>query len=582
MAFYLSPLVAVREVDLSTTIPAVATSIGVSVLRDTYRGPEKKQTFITSEQELIDVFGKPTNTANCYRDVLSAAGYLKYGNKLYCTRTLSPTATFAGTRLTSAGEGLAYSSAYQLSDLASEDPDDFALDIAVNDPSQPMWLIASSRGSWGNNIRVATCTKADYDQIQLGNTPSSWTTAITATDSTYTVFGDVDVSMEDSKDFLVVVEEMEQGEDVWTQQEFFLVSTKETAVDDQGVSKYVETVINQQSKYIRVVLHNDQVNENWTTSTDAYVQFSGGVTGEGAGSAEDIEAYNLYQNPEEIDVNILIDSAKPLAVKRQMITICESRKDCMAVLDCDYSLVVNNSGNETTDLRNWRRGTGSYITDNLNENTSYAAVYGNWIEVYDLYNRKYRWIPVSGHVAGIYARTDDVRDPWWAPAGLNRAILTNVRRLAWNPSLGDRDILYKNGINPIVAFAGQGKVIWGQKTLLDKSSAFNRINVRRLYITLEKAIATAAKYFVFEPNDSISRTQLTNMIVPFLRDVKARRGIYEFKVICDETNNTPERIDRNELWCDILIKPTRTAEFIILTFAALRTGMSFSEAAAAV
>ena len=201
------------------------------------------------------------------------------------------------------------------------------------------------------------------------------------------------------------------------------------------------------------------------------------------------------------------------------------------------------------------------------------------MEVYDKYNRKYRWIPSSGYVAGIYAKTDDVADPWWAPAGLNRAIITSVRRLAWNPKQGHRDLLYKNGINPIVSFAGQGKVIWGQKTMLDKPSSFNRVNVRRLFIVLEKAISTAAKYFLFEPNDEISRKQLTNMINPFLRDVKARRGVYDYRVICDDTNNTPERIDRNEQWCTILIKATRTAEFIVLNFVSTKTGASFDEVA---
>jgi phage tail sheath protein FI len=142
--------------------------------------------------------------------------------------------------------------------------------------------------------------------------------------------------------------------------------------------------------------------------------------------------------------------------------------------------------------------------------------------------------------------------------------------------------LYKNGINPIVSFAGQGKVIWGQKTMLDKSSAFNRVNVRRLFIVLEKAISTASKYFLFEPNDEITRAQLKSMVEPFLRDVKARRGVYDFRVICDETNNTPERIDRNELWATILIKPTRVAEFIVLQFVALKTGASFEESAAQV
>lgn len=213
-------------------------------------------------------------------------------------------------------------------------------------------------------------------------------------------------------------------------------------------------------------------------------------------------------------------------------------------------------------------------------NTSYVAAYGNWLEVFDKYNATYRWIPVSGHAAGVFARTDNATDPWFAPAGFNRADLSNVRKLAWNPTLGNRDTLYMNGINPVVSFAGQGKVIWGQKTMLDKSSAFNRINVRRLFMILEKAISTAVKYFLFEPNDDLTRLLLVNMTDPFLRDVKARRGVYDYLIVCDETNNTPERIDRNELWADFYIKPTRAAEFIVLNFIATKTGASFTEIAA--
>jgi phage tail sheath protein FI len=284
-------------------------------------------------------------------------------------------------------------------------------------------------------------------------------------------------------------------------------------------------------------------------------------------------ALDLYANAEEIDVNIFIDSNKSTTVKAYIVSICEDRKDSIAVLDCLSTDVINNIGTEAEDLRAYRK-------DTLNENTSYAALYSNWLDVYDKWNGKYRWIPASGFVAGIYANTDDVADPWFAPAGLNRALLGNVRRLAWNPTKGERDVLYKNGINPIVSFAGQGKVVWGQKTLLDKESAFNRINVRRLFIVLEKAISTAAKYFLFEPNDDLTRMMLVNMIDPFLRDVRSRRGIYDYMVVCDTTNNTAERIDRNELWCDIYIKPTRAAEFIVLNFIATKTGASFTEIAA--
>ena len=217
--------------------------------------------------------------------------------------------------------------------------------------------------------------------------------------------------------------------------------------------------------------------------------------------------------------------------------------------------------------------------NNIMDDNPTAENIARWI--YDKWAGRYRWIPMSGHAAGIYANTDDVSDPWFAPAGLNRGLITNIRKLAFNPNQASRDIMYKNGINPIVSFSGQGKVVWGQKTMLDKNSAFNRVNVRRLFIILEKAISTAVKYFLFEPNDTFTRLQLINMIEPFLRDVRSRRGIYDFLVLCDSTNNTPERIDRNELWADIYIKPTKAAEFIVLNFIATKSGASFTELVAA-
>lgn len=576
MAFYLSPLVDVNEIDLTTTIPAVATSIGVAVLRDSYKGPEKKQTLVTSENELVDMFGKPTTTANCYRDILSAAGFLRWGNKLYCTRVMPVSASFAGTKAAS-GSGVDFtayttSNAYKLADFSSEDPDEFANEFSATG-TDPFWLIAASRGAWGNNIRVAVADYNTYAAMLTGGY-SSWDTydAITSSDS----------KPESTKEFLIIVQVKAQGQTSYATKEYWNVSTTESKVDDEGISMYAENKVNQESDYVRIALNALAKNSTLTCSTSAWQSFAGGDNDNGTSitDAEIQAAYDLYENPEDIDVNLFIDSGKSNTVKQYIATMAQTRLDSIAILDCPYSAVVNNSGSETTDLRAWRRGTGSYISDNLNINTSYAAVYGNWLEVYDKYNATYRWIPASGHAAGIFARTDDVTDPWFAPAGFNRGGLSNIRKLAWNPTLGNRDILYMNGINPIVSFSGQGKVIWGQKTMLDKSSAFNRINVRRLFMVLEKAISTATKYFLFEPNDDLTRLLLVNMIDPFLRDVKARRGIYDFLVICDETNNTPERIDRNELWCDIYIKPTRAAEYIVLNFIATKTGASFTEIAA--
>ena len=603
MAFYLSPIVAIKEVDISTTIGAVSTSIGVEILRNTYKGPEMQQTFVSSEGELVSMFGEPTTNVHCYRDMLSAAGFLKYGNKLYTTRVLPNDATFAGTKVVSGGFDSFGADAMTLTELGNPldeemgNPDEFSDDVVVTDTSD-MWMIASSRGVWGNKIRVATITKDDlttvndvapsatdfYPYESDGVTLKS---EYVGTVPTYYNFRATDSPLATTKDFLILVQSMEQGEDTWKTVETWNVSTNPDAVDDQGVSKFAESIINRSSQYIRVNFNETAVDADWTVSTNTFESFVDGTSGtidiaDGVSPATQMVALDLYSNPEELDVNIFIDGDKPLPVKKYMIQICESRLDCMAVLDCPYELVVNNRGNETTDLTDWRKGLGSFTVDNLNVNTSYASLYGNWVELYDKYSKKYRWLPSAGHVAGIYAHTDESADPWWAPAGLNRAVLTGIRRLAWNPQLGHRDMLYKNGINPIVSFAGQGKVVWGNKNLLDKSSSFNRINVRRLFIVLEKAISTASKYFLFEPNDEITRSQLTNMINPFLRDVKSRRGVYDYMVVCDESNNTAERFDRNELWCTIMIKPTKSAEFMVLQFVNTKSGASFDEIAAQV
>jgi hypothetical protein len=622
MPFYLSPLVDVQEIDLTTTIPAVATSIGVEILRNTYKGPEMKTTFIANEDELIRKFGMPTSNRYCFEDVLNASGFLKYGRNFYCTRVMPLSATFAGIQVNpvsgapasgaapSASGFSTYDTPFTLQDIGNRDdpyfgdPDEFG-DETVNN-SADMWMIASSRGEWGNKIRVAFVNKTTYDRLnstplsavydepwypydEFDNVKPEWQGL--EDQATFFDVMKIDTPPIEDTDFLIIVQDIAQGEKTYETREVFLVSTDPMATDGEGQTRYCETVINMSSQYIRISLNEVLIDQPWMVTTPVWEEFKQGSNGKdyvtgldmtdtsNVDPAIQMQALDLYANAEDIDVNLFIDSDKQTEIKKYMIDICEKRKDSMAILDCKKEHVVNNRGNEVMDLTEWRKGIASYMLDNLNENTSYAALYGNWCEVYDKYNRKYRWIPMAGHVAGIYAKTDYMRDPWWAPAGLNRAILTNIRRLAWNPKLGHRDMLYKDGINPIVSFAGQGKVVWGQKTMLDKSSAFNRVNVRRLFIVLEKAISTAAKYFLFEFNDRITRSQLVTMIEPFLRDVQQRRGIYDFKVVCDETNNTPERIDRNELWCTIFIKPTRVAEFIVLQFVAMKTGMTFEEAA---
>jgi phage tail sheath protein FI len=230
--------------------------------------------------------------------------------------------------------------------------------------------------------------------------------------------------------------------------------------------------------------------------------------------------------------------------------------------------VVNKPGAETTQVTGYRDGFTS---------SSYAVMDSGWKYQFDKYNNVYRWVPLNGDIAGLCVRTDFDRDPWYSPAGFNRGQIKNVVKLAWNPNKTQRDELYKKGINPVITFPGEGTVLYGDKTMLARPSAFDRINVRRLFIVLEKAIARAAKYSLFEFNDEFTRAQFVSLVEPYLRDVQGRRGIYAYRVVCDQTNNTPEVIDRNEFVGDIYIKPARSINFIQLNFVAVRTGVAFDE-----
>ena len=279
--------------------------------------------------------------------------------------------------------------------------------------------------------------------------------------------------------------------------------------------------------------------------------------------------YAMFHSGEDIDVSLVLGADADQETALYLINdIAEYRKDCVVFLSPPKSAVLDNSGNEAADIIAFR---------NLLPSTSYAVMDSGWKYQYDKYNDIYRWVPLNGDVAGLCVRTDNLRDPWWSPAGYNRGFIQNVVRLAWNPRKAYRDVMYQSGINAVISEAGQGTLLYGDKTMLSKPSAFDRINVRRLFIVLEKAISTAAKYTLFEFNDQFTRAQFVNMVEPYLRDVMGRRGIYDFRVVCDATNNTPEVIDGNRFVGDIYIKPARSINFIQLNFIAVRTGVDFTE-----
>ncbi len=281
--------------------------------------------------------------------------------------------------------------------------------------------------------------------------------------------------------------------------------------------------------------------------------------------------YDLFANDELVDVSLLLLSAHSTGVGDYVIdNVCEVRKDCLAFISPQRASVVQNEGDEVTDILGG-------ADHGLYTRSSYAVMDSGWKYMYDKYNDRYTYAPLNGDVAGCCVITDLADDPWFSPAGLNRGVIKNAIKLAWSPKKADRDSLYQKGVNPVINSPEAGIVLFGDKTMLAKPSAFNRINVRRLFIVLEKAIATAAKFQLFEFNDAFTRAQFVALVEPFLRDVQGRRGIYDFRVVCDESNNTPQVIDSNEFRADIYIKPAKSINFITLTFIATRTGISFEE-----
>jgi phage tail sheath protein FI len=355
------------------------------------------------------------------------------------------------------------------------------------------------------------------------------------------------------------------------------------AHSENGTNIRYSSYINQNSRYIWWDSHLKGINGaknvnsgfNWGAGAQSLpltASLSQGRDGAIPRSADYINGYNQFKSAESVDVSLILGGGSSSTVAVHLINnIAEYRKDCIAVLSPPQAAAVNNSGYAGAEV-------DSMVTfRNLLPSTSYATLDSGWKYQYDKYNDLFRYVPCNGDTAGTMVRTDIERDPWWSPAGYNRGQIKNVVKMAYNPNKTDRDQLYKYGINPIVTFPGEGTILFGDKTLLSKPSAFDRINVRRLFIVLEKAIATASKYTLFEFNDAFTRAQFKAMVEPFLRDVQGRRGITDFRVVCDETNNTPEVIDRNEFVGDIYIKPARSINFIQLNFVAVRTGVDFTE-----
>lgn len=356
------------------------------------------------------------------------------------------------------------------------------------------------------------------------------------------------------------------------------------AKTEDGASNYYKTVINNTSKYVWFAtdragaVSNTALNLTSTTNTKVFTQsFVNGTDGDSESSVAVsvlTAGYDLFKNSTDIDISLVLAGKARGGVNGETLAnyitanILEYRKDAVGFFSPDYADVVNASGSEATNVLAFRNSLTS---------SSYWVLDSGYKYRYDKYNDVNRYTPLNGDVAGTCARTDSVRDPWYSPGGLQRGQILNVIKLAYNPSQTDRDVLYKSDINPVVSFPGQGTVLYGDKTGLGRVSAFDRINVRRLFIVLRKTISLASRNFLFELNDEFTRQQFKSIVEPFLRDVQGRHGIIDFRVVCDESNNTGEVIDRNEFVGDIYIKPARSINFINLNFVAVRTGVEFAE-----
>ncbi len=551
MANLLSPGILVQEIDLTTVVPSVATSIGALAGKFSW-GPVNEVRTITNEVELVNTFGKPSG-AN-YEYWFSAANFLAYSNNLKVIRTAAADSTNA----TANGSGVLIENSFNYENQYSSGDDTYGL------------FAAKYPGDLGNSLTVSMADAATYS--------NSWYYFGQFTDAPATSDYVLGTSGSNDELHIVIVDTLGKFSGVANTvlEKFAFVSKASDALTVGGATNYYKNVLNQRSQYVWSMAHPE--GSDWGTAADntSYTQLSEVVYNrllngaDGSPSTADIiESYDLLTNPDSVDVSLLISGPANADIATHLIeNIAEVRKDCIVLISPELADVVDNSGNEEADVLAYRNSLTS---------SSYAVMDSGWKYQYDKYNDVYRWLPLNADIAGLCARTDNQRDPWYSPAGLNRGSIKNVVKLSWNPSQANRDSLYLKGINPVVSFQGEGTILYGDKTLLTRPSAFDRINVRRLFIVLEKAISKASRYSLFEFNDQFTRAQFVNLVEPYLRDVQGRRGIYDFRVVCDETNNTPEIIDRNEFVGAIYVKPSKSVNFITLQFVATRTGVNFEE-----
>jgi phage tail sheath protein FI len=567
-----SPAIVVKEIDLTGVVPNVQSTTGAIV--GNYRwGPVREATLVSSETTLAATFATPSATTAV--DFLSAAYFLRYSNSLYVVRE----ATAAAYNANASGLGTV-----TVRNKSHFDTLDGTFGTDSGDTASGSW-IARYPGSLGNSLRVSVCPVGS----DSGGTYFSQWTYVTQFDAAPGTSDYVSArSGSNDEVHVVVIDEdgLFSGTPGTVLERYAFVSLASDAKTNDGSSNYVKDVINNGSQYVYlatfegtlVALTNAGTAASGTTYSASATDTIGASLTAGADSgtlttAEFITGFALVSDVDTVTVDFLIApgmaaQAAQTTVVNNLVTIAQqTRKDCVVVASPDRAAVVGNATPVTS----------SITTTDTFTRSSYLVVSNNYLKVYDKYNDQYINIADASSVAGLMAASDLNAAPWFSPAGQRRGALLGITALSYSATKSERDTLYKAGVNPVANIPGQGVLLFGDKTFMARPSAFDRINVRRLFLVVERAIALAARNVMFEFNDEFTRAEFVNIVEPFLREIQGRRGITDFRVVCDESNNTAAVVDRNEFIANIFIKPARSINYVTLNFVAVRTGVEFDE-----
>jgi len=537
MAIYLSPGVYVQERDLSDIVPRIATA-PAAIVGYSAKGDVNNIRLMTSDQQFLEEYGEPDPSSGHYLHY-SALAYLAKGNTLYCLRVHNG-ALWGGANI------MKSTSEYSNAALSAGQSSDSFTAASGYEEDTLFQILGANPGVWNNKIGIKIQNVKDgTDEVATNQ---------------YT--------------FEIVVYHQD-ADGNWSQVELFKVSRK-TKVDGFGKQLYLEDKINGISKYIIVKDNTDIANTAVPSAQATRLTFSGGSDGSDISSSDLVTGWEEFENPDDVDIRILINGGETdVVVQTAIRDVAEDRLDCIAILDMPYA-----STNSSTSMLTFRNTTQNF-------NSNYCALYTIWPKIHDAYNDLLLQVPPSGYVAAQYAYNDYVSNVWFAPAGFNRGVLDSVLECTKTDGTtltqGERDVLYAAQINPLQTFRGEGHVIWGQSTLQKKTSALSSVNVRRLLIVMEKAMAVALRSFVMEPNNDLTRFRIEALLNEYLGNLSAQgafqteAGDQGFHVVCDTTNNTSSVIDSKELHVDVFVKPSRAAEFIRLRVTATTSGASFEE-----